>query len=465
MDFVHQLLEAGAIQETTQIAFQGPLFSVPKKNSVKRRVILDLSALNRFIHCPTFKMISVKDVRAILPEGAFTASVDLTDAYWHVPIARHFQKFLGFRLGRRKFKFVAMPFGLNIAPRIFTKLTRPIIEELRQKGVRVIVYLDDWLVWADSVEQCLIDTQVLLQVLDARGFKVNLQKSRLTPQRRFEWLGVLWDTSTQLVSLPEDKVLSMTQDLLSFLNKTWVTRREVERVLGKLQFASLVDPIGKNLLKNLNVYLRHFARRSLRDKKVPFPPRLRTALRRWLRPGTLRQSIGFRPPPISLSICTDASNQGWGAHSSSGESRQGSWSVSLSSCHINILELAAVYLALRSFKIKKGTHVGLHSDNTTVVNCLNRLGSARSKPLNSWVLSTLILLRRKGIYLTAFHIQGVRNVVADALSRKCPINTEWELDNTSFSLITSRFGLPEVDLFATRDNKKVPQFVSPILTR
>ena len=147
-----QLLEAGAIQETTRIAFQGPLFSVPKKDSEKRRVILDLSALNKYIQCPTFKMTTVADVRAVLPQGVFTCSVDLSDAYWHIPIHPAFQPFLGFRLGKQKYRFVAMPFGLNIAPRIFTKMTESILEELRTRSVFVVVYLNDWLVWAPTAD-------------------------------------------------------------------------------------------------------------------------------------------------------------------------------------------------------------------------------------------------------------------------------------------------------------------------
>ena len=91
-------------------------------------------------------MTTIADVRSVLPTNVYTCSVDLTDAYWHVPINPYFQQFLGFRLGSTKYQFQVMPFGLNIAPRIFTKLTRPILEELRAKGVCVVVYLDDWLV-------------------------------------------------------------------------------------------------------------------------------------------------------------------------------------------------------------------------------------------------------------------------------------------------------------------------------
>ena len=53
--------------------------------------------------------------------GAVTVSIDLTDTYWHIPISCRFIPSLGFQLGNKKFAFRALPFGLNIVPRISTR--------------------------------------------------------------------------------------------------------------------------------------------------------------------------------------------------------------------------------------------------------------------------------------------------------------------------------------------------------
>ena len=68
--YVQDLLKAGAIETTSSLSFQGPLFSVPKKGTDKRRVILDLSILNKSIDCPSFKMTTISNVRRILPPNA-----------------------------------------------------------------------------------------------------------------------------------------------------------------------------------------------------------------------------------------------------------------------------------------------------------------------------------------------------------------------------------------------------------
>lgn len=392
----------------------------------------------------------------------YATSIDLKDAYWHVPVKPYFRRFLGFRLGRRKYRFRAMPFGLNIAPRLFTKICRPILAELRRKGINVLVYLDDWLVWADSPEACRDATDIVIQTLGRRGFLINREKSRLQPSQVFQWLGVHWDTRNQTLSLPPDKVLDLTSSLSRFVTKPLVSRRLIEQMLGRLQFAALVDPVGKALLKDLNRYLRPWARRGLRDRMFPMPVPLVRALKRWLRPGVLSAVVPFRPPPARLDIFTDASRQGWGVHTSDGQRLQGTWSGPLSRCHINLLELAVVFIALKRLHLPLNSHFRLHSDNATVVACLNRKGSARSRPLNSWTISILSLLQRHNWDLSVFHIAGVRNILADALSRRAPVSSEWSLDSSSFHQICARVGIPEVDLFATCENHKVPTYVSPV---
>ena len=66
----------------------------------------------------------------------------------------------------------------------------------RAKGIMVAAYLDDWLIWAKSPEECKEATQKVIDFLTHLGFLVNYKKSRLTPEQKFEWLGLEWDLST-----------------------------------------------------------------------------------------------------------------------------------------------------------------------------------------------------------------------------------------------------------------------------
>ena len=169
--YVQDLLAKSVVKKAKSLRFQGRLFCVPKKDSDKERVILDLSVLNLSIQCDRFRMLTISQVRTLLPRGAVTISIDLTDAYWHIPIARRLTPFLGFRLGNQAYTFKAMPFGLNIAPRVFTKLADSVVQELRRRGILVAAYLDDWIIWAASEEECLRAAKTVLHFLERLGFQ------------------------------------------------------------------------------------------------------------------------------------------------------------------------------------------------------------------------------------------------------------------------------------------------------
>ena len=98
--------------------FYSHLFVVPKKTGGFRPVI-DLKALNQFITCRTFRMETPRSIRDQLRQGEWTTSIDLADAYLHIPIDLAFQPFLRIAVQGQVWQFQAMPFGLNIAPRTF----------------------------------------------------------------------------------------------------------------------------------------------------------------------------------------------------------------------------------------------------------------------------------------------------------------------------------------------------------
>ena len=160
-------------------------------------------------------------------------------------------------------------------------------------------------------------------------------------------------------------------------------------------------------------------------------------------------------------IHTDASLSGWGGHSHN-HNVQGKWSPMFRQFHINILEAMAVLLALKRLKPPKKIHIRLVLDNSVVVNCLNRQGS-KTPHINHVLLAIFKLAHKKKWHFSATHLQRVRNVIADSLSRQKPLESEWSLDRTSFLWILKRVPLIQVDLFATKDNHKLACYVAPNL--
>ena len=123
------------------------------------------------------------------------------------------------------------------------------------------------------------------------------------------------------------------------------------------------------------------------------------------------------PPPPNIRIFTDASMEGWGAHCAS-NTFQGLWSVEEKSLHINVLEMRATHLALNLVHTLPGDHVMISSDNTTVVAYINHQGGTKSLSLWKETMPLFLLAEKRQILLSAVHIPGHLNVIADQLSRK-----------------------------------------------
>lgn len=108
-----------------------PIFVLPKKDGTYRR-ILNLKGLNEHVEYHHFKMDTYGyAVRLVMP-GCYMASVDLKDAYCSVPIAEEHQQFLKFQWKDKVFQYTCLPNWLASAPRMFTKLTKPVCATLRQ---------------------------------------------------------------------------------------------------------------------------------------------------------------------------------------------------------------------------------------------------------------------------------------------------------------------------------------------
>ena len=129
--------------------FYSRFFLVPKTHQ-KWPPVIDLSLLNRYLNVPTFKMETAEVVRHSLRTGEWLISLDIRDAYFHVPIYPGSQKYLRFQTCQGVFQFRALPFGVATAPLEFTMIAKELKLIARSLGLRLHQYLDDWLLRSDS---------------------------------------------------------------------------------------------------------------------------------------------------------------------------------------------------------------------------------------------------------------------------------------------------------------------------
>ena len=327
----------------------------------------------------------------------------------------------------------------------------------------MLSFLDDFLNLASRL-QISVNTNKTLSILGNLGFQVNWEKSCLIPSQRIVYLGVNLNLDDLTLSLPMDKV----QQLLVYAHKVqeaeFLSRRDLERLVGFLNFAADFLPLGRLYLKPIIHWLNQNTSAFIRDQPTLVDQALREALLPWLDIVALTSPIPMHLPEATIEIMTDASRYGW-----SGvllpHQVHGIWEEEEKLQSMNWMELKTILLVLLEFAdYCQGQCIRLFTDNMTALACLNRQGSSHFVSLWSLIKEILELCQEKEIVLLPVHIAGPLNVLADKGSRSSPISTEWSLDRPSFLWACRELGLvPEVDLFATRENAQLPSFVSPCL--
>ena len=143
-------------------------------------------------------------------------------------------KFFTFSMERSIARVCLPSVWLATAPRVFTKLMKPVVAMLRQRGVRLIIYLDDMLIMAESTSLALHHAASALNLLESLGFVVNYHKSQLIRSQQIEFLGFLVDSVTLSLQLPGEKLRKIRKRCQQLLNVGETSIRELSKFLGLL---------------------------------------------------------------------------------------------------------------------------------------------------------------------------------------------------------------------------------------
>ncbi len=195
--------------------FYSPYFIVPKKSG-RLRPILDLRVLNRALHKLPFRMLMQKRIFQCIRPFDWFAAIDLKDAYFHVSILPRHSPFLRFAFEGRAYQYKVLPFGLSLSPRVFTKVVEAALVPLREAGIRVLNYLDNWFILAQSRALLCEHRDTVLSHLSRLGLRVNWEKSKLSPVQRISFLGMELDSVNLTARLSVERAQSMLNCLESF---------------------------------------------------------------------------------------------------------------------------------------------------------------------------------------------------------------------------------------------------------
>ena len=453
---LQHLLQKGAVEPALQSpGFYSHLFLV-QKASGSWRPIIDLSTLNGYVTSSHFHMETPQSVLRSIRPGDWMVSLDLQDAYLQVPVHRDSHRYLRFVIQGRAYQFRVLCFSLTTASQVFTRIMAPVSAILHKYGVRMLRYLDDWLILASSELACLQSRDRLLTVCTELGIQVNLTKSSLVPTQSLVHLGM------EIRSLPfiARPTPARVSNLLSLIEEFLSTQSP--------PLASASGPLV-----------------------VPHAPRPRRDASDEVAPDLPQGPVGFPRRPFS-GLLVPSLSRGSSLVGSSGGTAGGSESLSSYSRHqfflrrlgrrlgdpsrrtpclgplvsssgrsLHQLDRAVQYGLLALEHLLVGLSVALFCDNTTTVAYLRRSGGTFSSTLNATAREILLWAETNRVRLLPQFIMGSSNVTADILSRPNQvIGSKWTLHQEVVDHLVHKWPAV-VDLFATSLTARLLVYFSP----
>ena len=407
-----------------------PLLTVPKKNSLDRRLVLDLSfppehSVNDGI--PTDSLLGepfqprLPGVDALvhlvqqLGPGCFLFKTDLSRAYRQLPIDPRDYHFLGYSFDDLIFFDTVFAFGLRPATLGCQRTINAITYLFWLLGYFCINYIDDF-GGCDSPSRAAEAFHALKKLIFMLGLQTSPEKD-CPPSTSMVFLGILFDTISMTLLISQEKLNELLDIIESVVSAKNISRRRLQSLLGLMSFVTACIRPGRIFMSALLNGLRSLPRQG----RLTISDEIRSDLQWWIKFLHRFNGISIIPSPVYCPdvIITDACLTGAGGHF-----QDQYFHIDFpehimqdDEFNINVKELLAIIVALRLWGPQlAGSRLLLKSDNCAAVQAINNRCSRA--PLMQQCLRVLWLLcATSDLDVQAEHIPGYVNILADLLSR------------------------------------------------
>ena len=441
--------------------------------SGKWRLVVDASrGLNPFCKQRGIRLEDLTHVSRTLQQGDWMVVNDLDSGYWHVPIHPDHWCYLGVHHvdedGTTTFwVWKVLCLGLRDAAHLFTRLIRPIMADLRRRGMKGLIYIDDKWTVAASFQACLEMEVLVKEKFAACGWVFKPSKRSGDPSQVVRFLGLLVDSRDMTFSIPEDKIERIIQGCWRLLSGKWTKVRKVASLVGLLQSVRLATgPIVGVMTRSLNRTVDAAARWSSfvrLDELARFETiwwwRNIRSVSKYPIPGTLSSTkVGVEE------VASDGSGVGHFSYSVDGGVRlagrpYSSWERRQSSTYRELLAFHETWTCeevLRKFEGRMVTHL---TDSKAMCYIVEK--GSRNPKLHPMVVEVTLALREWRIKVEARWKSREEGIIriADLGSRDYH-EDDVSLDFDTFMQVVERFGVFDVDCFASSFTKKAVRFFS-----
>ncbi len=181
---VEYLLSKGLIAPSTS-PWSAPILFTPKPDG-SLRMCIDYRGLNKVTVRDKYPLPRTDELLDKVSKAKYFTKLDLRSGYWQIPVSPESRPMTAFTTRYGLYEWNAMPFGLTNAPATFSRLMnnllRPHLDDF------VVVYLDDILIYSDSIEEHEQHVRVICEILKREGLSAKLSKCSFFKQQ-VEYLG------------------------------------------------------------------------------------------------------------------------------------------------------------------------------------------------------------------------------------------------------------------------------------
>jgi len=358
-------------------------------------------------------------------KGALMAKADIESAFRLLPVHPSDFQLLGIQLDGQFFVDKALPMGASCSPAHFERFST-FLEWVTMETTHsssMCHYIDDVFVCGMKGDR---GPQSCIALLDGfrkicRKFGVPLAEEKTVgPTTKIVFLGLQIDSIEQTVSIPQNKLVSVKAKVQHALQSEKLTLREIQSLIGSLQFVCKAVSPGRAFLRRLigltcGVTSPHV--------KLTITNGAKCDLRMWLVFLESFNGVSIIPDQFwfgseDLSLFTDACKTVGFAGYFEGKWFNGRWPEGVSSSSsIAWLEFFPVVAAIALWgHMLKGKRIILRSDNQTVVSIINKQTSRCSK-IMKLVRFFVLQCIKNNVAFCSRHVPGKINIIADALSR------------------------------------------------
>ena len=417
---------------TTSRIGVSPLNSVPKREVDERRVIIDFSwpldnsvnsAIDKdnYMGTPivlTYPTVDTLAVRVMeLGVGCALFKKDLTSAFRQLMCDLYDYSLMIYQWSGDYYIDLAVAMGLVSAPSCCQRLTDAIVYIHSVRGYWLMNYIDDF-IGAEKWSTVWESYHGLGNLLKSLGAKEAPTKSS-EPDTQVNCLGTLFNTLSLTISVLPDRMVELLNLLNTWRWKKECSRRELEQLIGKLQFVSNCVRQSRVLISRMLNALRDFSRKEVKQ----VDSELRRDVRWWyiFLPRFNGTCIMWHLeiPIENTLLATDSSLHGGGGITSDEyfRIRYPAWLLNNVRYNIAHLEMYAIIVALKLWSHKfTGCKFIILCDNQACVNLINK-GRARDRILQDCMREVVYLASMHDYWIRAEYIESKSNELPDLLSR------------------------------------------------